>query len=165
MVVCGRRVCTRSDPGARQIGQRREVGFTGQPSGLKTAHLAGRGGLTIQAGAVHHSTHRRIMGETLGIVHVLIPGKAAEHGLAEQAGQHVPGILAAAAFRQRRPRDVGQPERVVQLTVCEQSSVGGDAGPMKFQLQAAVEFDPQKPVIRFTRWVFHSRTSDSSINA
>ncbi len=151
------------DPGARQIGQRREVGFTGQPPGLKTAHLAGRGGLTIQAGAIHHGTHRGIMSETIGVVHVFIPGETAKHGLAEQPGQHVPGVLAAAAFRQRRPRDVGQPERVVQLTVCEQSGVGGDPAGVEFQRQAAVEIDPQRPVISFTRWVFHPRDCNPGV--
>ena len=53
------------------------------------------------------------MGETFSVVHILISGKAAEHRLTKQAGQYVPGILASAAFRQRRPRDVGQPERVI----------------------------------------------------
>ncbi len=33
----------------------------------------------------------RIMGETFGIIHVLIPDEAAEHGLAEKAGQQVAG--------------------------------------------------------------------------
>jgi len=105
------------------------------------------------------------MGETFSVVHILISGKAAEHGLAEQAGQDVPGILASAAFRQRCTRDAGQPERVVQLTVCDQSGAGGDAGPVKFQLQAAAEIDPRGPVIRLTRWVFHPRASDSIITS
>ena len=91
------------DPGAGKIGQRREVGLAGQPSGLETAHLAGRGGLTIQAGAIHHGTHRGIMSETIGVVHVFIPGETAKHGLTEQPGQHVPGVLATAALRTLPP--------------------------------------------------------------
>ena len=107
------------DPGAGKIGQRREVGLAGQPSGLETAHLAGRGGLTIQAGAIHHGTHRGIMSETIGVVHVFIPGEATEYGLAKQAGQQVPGVPASATFGQRRTRQIGKPERAVQLTICE----------------------------------------------
>jgi hypothetical protein len=130
------------DPGARQISQRGEIDFAGEPTGLETAHLAGRGSLTIQAGAIHNGAHRGIMGETIGVVHVFIPGKAAEHGLAKQARQRVPGVPASATLGQRGARQIGQPERVVQLTICKQSGVGSDTGPMEFQLQAAVEIDP-----------------------
>ena len=147
------------DPGAGQIGQCREVGFAGQPSGLEAAHLAGRGGATIQPAAIHHGAHRRIMRQTVGIVHVLVAGEATEHRLAQQAGQQVARVLATAALRQRRTRQIGQPERVVEFAVGEQSGVGGDAAAVEFQLQAAVEIDPQSAVIRFTRWVFHEPTT------
>ncbi|SPE35166.1 hypothetical protein SBBP1_790004 [Burkholderiales bacterium] len=39
------------------------------------------------------------------------------------------------------------------------ASIGGDAAAMEFQLQAAVEIDPQRAIIRFTRWVFHELTT------
>ena len=90
------------DPGARQISQRGEIDFAGEPTGLETAHLAGRGSLTIQAGAIHNGAHRGIMGETIGVVHVFIPVKAAEHGLAKQAGQQVPGVPASATLAPAR---------------------------------------------------------------
>ena len=64
-----------------------------------------------------------------------------------------------AALRQRRASQIGQPERVVQFAERQQASVGGDAAAMEFQLQAAVEIDPQTAVIRFTRWVFHEPTT------
>lgn len=96
-----------------------QVGLTGQPSSLETAHPAGRGGLTVQAGAIRHGTHRRIVGETIGVIHVLIPRKTSKHGLAEQAGRQVTTVPASAAFRQRRGREVGQPKRVLQLTIRE----------------------------------------------
>ena len=67
------------DPGAGQIGQGGEAGFAGRPPGPETAHLAGRGGGTVDAIAIDHGAHRRIMSETIGVVDILIPGEAAEH--------------------------------------------------------------------------------------
>jgi hypothetical protein len=75
----------------------------------------------------------------------------------------VAGVLASTAFHQGRTRQIGQPERVVQFAVSEQSGVGGDPAAVEFQLQAAVEIDPQRPVISFTRWVFHPRDSNPGI--
>jgi hypothetical protein len=65
------------------------------------------------------------------------------------------GVLAASALRQRSPANSVRPERIVQFTIGQQSGIGGDAAAVKFQLQAAVKIDPQRPIIRFTRWVFH----------
>jgi hypothetical protein len=39
------------------------------------------------------------------------------------------------------------PERVIQFAVGEQSGIRGDPAAMEFQLQAAVEIDPQSAVI------------------
>ena len=58
---------------------------------------------------------------------------------------------------------IGQPERVVQFAISQQSGVGRDAAAVEFQLQAAVKIDPQRPIIRFTRWVFHTRASNPTI--
>ena len=63
----------------------------------------------------------------------------------------------------RHSCQIGQPERVVQFAIGQQSGVGGDAVAVEFQLQAAVEIDPQRAVIRFTRWVFHPRAPKPSI--
>ena len=145
------------DPGAGQIGQCREIGLAGQPTGLETAHLAGRCSLSIQPGAIDHGTHRRIMGEAFSVVDILIPGEAAEHRLAQQTGQQVAGVLATAAFRKRRAGQIGEAERVVQFPLGQQAGVGRDPAAVEFQLQPPVEIDPQRPIIRFTRGVFHPR--------
>jgi hypothetical protein len=60
-------------------------------------------------------------------------------------------VLAPTAFQQRRTGQIGQSKRVVQFAVSDQAGVGGDLATMEFQPQAAVEIDPQRPVIRFTR--------------
>jgi hypothetical protein len=163
MVVCGRRACTRSIQAPDRSASARRFAFAGQPTRLEATHLAGRSSLTIQSGAIHHGAHRRIVGETLGVVDILIAGEAAEYGLAEQTGQQMAGVLATAALRQRRTGQVGQPERVVEFPVGQQPGVGGDAAAVEFQLQAAVEIDPERPIIRFTCWVFHPRASNPVI--
>ena len=55
--------------------------------------------------------------------------------------------------RRRRPGDLGQPESLVQLAVGQEASVRGDLAAVKFQLQAAVEIDPQMRLCGFTRRV------------
>ena len=100
------------DPGAGQIGQGGEVGLAGQPFRLEAAHPAGGRRPTIQPGMLDHRAHRRIMGQGLGVVDVLVSGEAAEHGLAQQPGQEVAGVLAVAAFRQDTGGQVGQPQRI-----------------------------------------------------
>ena len=48
----------------------------------------------------------------------------------------------------------GQAEDIVQLTVDEQAAIRGDPGTVKFELEPAVERDPQR-LLRFTRRVRH----------
>ena len=143
------------DPGAGQIGERREVRLAGQPLGLEAAHLAGRGRPPVQPSAADDGAHRRITREPLGIVDVFVAGEAAVDRLAQQAEQPVADVLAAAALGERRSGHIGQAERVVQLAIGEQPAVGGDPSAVEFQLDPAVESDPQRAIIRFTRWVFH----------
>lgn len=103
------------------------------------------------------------MRQPVGIVDVLVSGEAAEHGLAQQPGQHVTGVLAPATVRQHAGGQVGQTQSVVQFAVGEQSGVGRDPAAAELQLQAPVEPDPQGAVVRFTRRVFHERTADLTV--
>ena len=144
MVVCGRRACTRSIHAPdRSASAARLASLVSHPVSKRPIWLveAARRSRPV---AIHHSAHRRIMGETFSVVHILIAGEAAEHRLAQQAGQQVTGVLATAAFRQRRASQIGQPERIIQFAVGQQSGVGGDPAAVEFQLQAAVEIDPQR---------------------
>jgi hypothetical protein len=143
------------DPGAGEIGQGGEVRLAGQPARLEPPHLAGRGGPAIQPATIDHRAYRRIMRQALGVVHILIAGEAAEHGLPQQPGQEMAGVPPTTAFRQHATGHVGQPEGVVQLPVGQQAGVGRDTAAVELQLQAAIEIDPQGAVIRFTRWVVH----------
>src|SRR4051794_20758172 len=64
------------DPGTRQVGERRQVGFGGQPLGLESAHLAGRCRRLVKALAADNGANHRIAGEPLGIVDVFVAGPA-----------------------------------------------------------------------------------------
>ena len=43
-------------------------------------------------------------------------------------------------------------KRLIEFAVGEQPGVGGDLAAEEFELQAAVELDPQIPVLTFTHW-------------
>src|SRR5271167_322981 len=146
------------DPRTRQIGQCSEIRVAAQPRRLEAAHLTRRSSTTVQPAAIHHGAHGWIMCQTLGVVDILIAGQAAEHGLTKQTSQQVTGILAAAALRQHRTREIREADRVIQFSVNKDAGIGGDATSVEFQPQAAVKINPQGTVIRFTRWVFHEPT-------
>lgn len=52
-----------------------------------------------------------------------------------------------------RGRHDGEPENLIEFTVGPDRSVGGDPGPMEFELDPAVESGPQRGLFDFTRWV------------
>ena len=137
------------DPNPREIDQGRQVLIRGKPLRLEAPHLAGRGGTTIKALAVHDGSHRRVARQSLGIVHVLVSGQAPKHRLAQQARQQVARVLASTQVRQRRPTEVGQAENIVQLAVGQEPSVRRDPAAMEFQLQAAVKIDPEGTPFQF----------------
>ena len=141
------------DPDSREVGQRHQVLIRGKPLRLEAPHLAGRSSHTIKVLAVYDRAHRRITRQSLCIVDILITGQASKHRLAQQARQQVARVLASTQVRQRRPTQIGQAENIVQLAVGQGPSVGRDPAAVKFQLQAAVEIDPQMRLSGFTRRV------------
>jgi hypothetical protein len=68
-------------------------------------------------------------------------------------------VLAAAASQEHRIRQIDRPDCVARFLVGPQSGIGDDAAAAEFQLQAAVEIDPQRAIIRLTRLVFRERRS------
>ena len=67
------------DPPARQIGERRDIGFFGQNLGLETPHLTGRGSLSHHGLPTHDPAHRRVNPEPVGVVDVLVACEPPEH--------------------------------------------------------------------------------------
>ncbi len=53
--------------------------------------------------------------------------------------------------------DLRQSKGVIQFTIREQTGVGSHVAAMEFQLEAPVEFDPERLEFRFTHRVRHDR--------
>jgi hypothetical protein len=99
--------------------------------------------------------YRRIVAQALGVVHVLISSKAAEHRLPQQTDQRMAAVPAGSRISECLARHLGQAECIVEFAVCQQSRVGRDHGPTKLEHQAAVEIEPNNIRFRFTRRVCH----------
>jgi hypothetical protein len=147
----------RVDPLARQISEGGEVRRTGQPFGLEAPHLAGRGCPTHRCAAADYPTHRRIAAQPLGVVHVLVTGQPTEYRLPQQPDQQMPSVPAGARLGQSLAAACGQSEDIIQLAIRQQSAIGGDGRTTEPKHQAAVEIEPQRALIRFTRRVRHRR--------
>ncbi len=72
-------------------------------------------------------------------------------------------VLASTQIRQHRPAEIGQAENLVQLAIGQEPSIGGDPATMEFQLQAAVEIDPQRWEFGFTHRIRHGLTAKTII--
>jgi hypothetical protein len=145
------------DPPAGQIGEHGEVLLPAQPLRLEAAHLAGRSGKPGNRPVAHHPAHRRIATQPLGVVHVLVTGQPPEHRLPQQPDQQMPSVLAGACLGQSLASACGQSKNVVQFAIGQQSAIGGDHRTVELEPQAAVEIEPQRLGVRFTRRVRHRR--------
>jgi hypothetical protein len=97
--------------------------------------------------------HGGITAQTVGVVHVIVPTKAAENGLAELPDHLMPPVLARTAVLKKAPGNLSQAKGIVKLPVGEKSSVGSDLGTVELKLQSTVEIDPQMGSSGFTRRV------------
>lgn len=99
------------------------------------------------AAALQRPDHRRSSAspdhpQTIDVVHVLIAAEATEDRLAKQSRHRVLAVLAGTRIDQLIASHVRQ--RVIKLTVGEQSAIGGDPGTVELKLQAAVKIEPQR---------------------
>jgi len=101
--------------------------------------------------------HRRIMPKPLGVVHVLITGEPSEHGLPQHSHQSAPAILACACVGENIARHREKTQRVVEFATSKQPGVRSHHRSTELKQQAAVEIDPERPIVRFTRQVRHRR--------
>jgi hypothetical protein len=109
--------------------------------------------------AADDPAHRGIMTKSLGVVHILVPGQSPKHGLPQHSHQRVPSILARSRISERFASHRGKTKRVVEFPIRDQPGVRGHHRPAKLELQAAVEIDPENPIVRFTRRVGHQGAS------
>src|SRR4030081_4103880 len=113
--------------------------------------------------AADNPAHRRIMPQTLGIIHILVASKASEHRLSKHPDKSMSAILASACVGERITCHHAEAQRVVQFPVCEQACVGGNHRSAKLKHQSAVEIEPESATIRFTRRVRHDGLIRSEI--
>ena len=111
--------------------------------------------LSFDGLATNNPPHGRITSETVGVVYVLITTKATKHRLTELPRHAVPSVLAGTAVLENSPGNLGQAKGIIKLPIGQQPAVRGDLGPVKFQLQAAVEIDPKSVPFRFTHRMCH----------
>ena len=97
------------------------------------------------------------MRKPLGVVDMFVAGEPPKHRSAEQTAQLVARVLATAAVEELRDRDVDEPEGIIELAVREQTAVRGDPGAVEFELDPAVEIDPQRLRCCFTHRIGHDR--------
>jgi len=110
-----------------------------------------------------HPAHRRIATQPIGVVHVLVARQPPEYRLPQQSDQEVASVLAGACLGQSLAAACGQGKNLVQLAIGQQSAIGGDDRTAKSKHQSAVEIEPQRLALRFTRRVRHGRPIRPSI--
>jgi hypothetical protein len=143
------------DPPPREIGERRQVRRRGHRARLEAAHLArGRGRLRHRA-AADDRPHRGIVPQAVSIVHVLVAGEAPEHRLTKLSDQAVAPVPPDAGVGEHLARHCREAERVIEFPEGKQTGIGSDGRTVEFELQAAVERDPQPAPHRFTRRLVH----------
>ncbi len=70
-----------------------------------------------------------IAAQTVGVVHVVVPAKAADDGLAELPRHAMPSVLACTAVAENIPGHLGKPEGIVEFPIGKQTGVSGTFEP------------------------------------
>src|SRR5262249_23249574 len=83
------------DPLAGPIGNSRKVLRGREPLRLEAAPPAPGRRTALSRLAANNPAHRRNMTQALGVIHILVSGKATKYRLSEQPGQCMPTILAS----------------------------------------------------------------------
>ena len=139
-------------------------GRRGHRARLEAAHLARGRRLLRHRAPADDPAHRGIAPEPVGIVHVLVASETPEHRLAELGDQTVAPVPPGAGIGEYLGRHRRKAERVVEFPEREQAGIGGDGRAVEFELQSAVESDPQPHPFRFTRRLVHPPPPPGSSN-
>jgi len=101
-------------------------------------------------------SHRGIMAQSLGVVDILVSRKPPEHRLPQHAEQGMPAVFACAGVGEPLAGQIRKAECVVEFAVGKQAGIGGDNRTTKLEGQSAVEIEPERLAVRFTRRVRHA---------
>ncbi len=93
------------------------------------------------------------MGQTVGIVGVVVASQSTEDGLAQQRNQVVLDVAASAVVLEIVGGDTGQVQGIIKLSEGQQSGIRGDGGAVKFQADFGVEPEPEGSLFAVTYWV------------
>ncbi len=151
------------DPLPGKIGKRGEVFLGGQNLRLEAPHLTGRGSLSFDGLAADDPPHDRVEAEPISVVHIVVPAKTSENGLAELPNKTVATILPTTAVGEYAPGNFAQSDRIIEFPIRQQPSIGSDLGTVELKLEPTVKIEPQKPRFRFTHRVSHINTPNSPI--
>jgi hypothetical protein len=91
------------------------------------------------------------MGQPLGVVDILVAGETPENRLAQERAQAVADIPAASAIAEHGCGEIRETKSVVQFAIGEQATIRRDTSAMEFELDPAVETEPQSRLLAFTR--------------
>src|SRR5262245_28989605 len=92
------------DPLAGQVGKSRKVLVCSKPLRLKAANLARRSRTAHDGFAADDPAHRRIVPQALGVIDILVSGKATEYRLPQQTNQRVAAVLSCAGIDEHPAR-------------------------------------------------------------
>ncbi len=120
-------------------------------------------GLSFDGLAADNPSHDRVEAEPVGIVHVVVPAKTSENGLAELPDKTMTTVLPTTGIREYVPGNLSQSDRIIQFPIGQQPSVGSDRGTVELKLQATVKIETQNPLFRFTHRVRHINTPSATI--
>ena len=70
--------------------------------------------------------HHRVAAQPVGVIDVLVAGKAREDRLPQEPGEAVPTVPAGAGIGEQIRRHVGQAKGVIEFAVEQQAAVGTD---------------------------------------
>jgi hypothetical protein len=152
------------NPLAGQVGKSRKVLICSKPLRLEAAHLTRRSRGALRRFAADNPAHSRIVAQALGVIDILVSGKATEYRLPQQTNQRVAAVPARACIGEHLARHHARPKSVVEFAVGQQPGIRGDNGAAKLQRQAAVEIEPNRFRFRFTHCVRHGRPDRSRIS-
>ena len=105
------------DPLPGKIGECSEVFLGSQKLRLKTPHLAGRGSLSCDGLAANNPPHHGVEAEPVGIVHVVVPTKASENGLAKLHDKTMATVLPATGVREHVRGNLAQSDSIIEFPV------------------------------------------------
>jgi hypothetical protein len=98
----------------------------------------------------------RVLGQSLRVVGVLVPGQAAVDRLTKQVAQRELGVASGARIAELSLDQRTHAEALVQLAREKQSSIGGNARSAELDTKLGIEREANRARFRVTHWMMPS---------